>query len=178
MDVIQDFFNTLAGNFEFITFSIIGLIIILLLIILFTGKKKSRKPKKLASSGNLELDQVMDQLRDTSDNVQILITEYRARIGEQEKQSVERQMQVQKLEEQIYQMKSELQTLDDAPQELKDNIKAINERTAQEIQRKINKNNYTMLIIGFLLGIIGFAIGRYFANNTEQVLSWIEKFNG
>lgn len=174
MDEVYQFFSELAGNFEFITFGIIGIIVFLLLIILFTGKKKTRKPGQLATGTDLSLDQVMAQLRDTSENVQMLITEYRSQIGEQEKQSVERQMQVQKLEEQIYQMKSELQMLDDAPQDLKDKIKEINHRTATQVQRRVNRNNYTMLIIGFLLGIVGVIIGRYFANNTEQVLSWFQ----
>jgi len=175
MEVILDFFNKLAANFDLITIGLIVLVVVLLLIIVFTGKK-SRKSRSLKSGKDLSLDNGMDQLRDTSDSIQLLINDYRAKIGEQDKLLIERQMELQKLEQQVYQMKSELQQLDDAPQELKDKIENINYQSAKDIKRKLNRNNYIMLFIGFILGVLGFTAGRFYETNAEMVMNLINRY--
>lgn len=177
MEKIYDLFTKLAASFDSVTIGVIALIIVLLLIILFTGKKK--KTRRVSKGGqDVALDQVMDQLRDTSDTVQALINDYRAQAGEQDKQVIEKQMEMQKLEQQVYQMKEELQQLDDAPQELKDRIEKINYDSAKKIKRKMNRNNYVMLIIGFILGVLGFMAGRFFETNTEMVMGIIDRYIG
>lgn len=175
MEIINNFFNKLAGNFEFITFGVIGLVLFLLLIILFTGKKKQKSPKRIAAGSDTNLDLVMEQLRDTAENVQTLITNYRSQIGEQERESVERQMQAQQLEEQIYKMKSELELIDDVPEEVKVRVQEMNKNEAIAVKRKGNKRSYTMLIVGFLLGLSGFLLGRLYTNNTDLVMGWIDQ---
>ena len=173
MTEVFNFFTELAGNYDLIAFGIVGLIIFLLLIIMFTGKKKKSK-RNLATGKDLQLDEVMEQLRDTSDSVQVLITEYRSKIGEQERLAMERQMQVQKLEEQIHQMQ-ELQLLEGAPPELQQQIATISERKVAEVKQKSSRNNYSMLIVGFLLGVFGLLAGRFFANNSDMILSWLRQ---
>ena len=173
-EALRKLWVELTANQGQFVIGIIAVIIILLILLALTGKKKDKKKQK-GIQQNLALEEIMELLRHSSENADAFIAEQRARVGEQEREVMERQMQLQKLEEQVLQMKNELRMLDEAPQELKDKIKEINERTAAEIKAKIYKRSYRMLLVGFFIGIIGFAFGSFVAGNRELVQSWMQQ---
>jgi len=181
MNELTQLFNKLAANFDTITLGLIGLIIFLLIIILFSGRKKGGKSKKLKRGQDFSLDKVMDQLQGTSDNVQILLSEYREKIKEQEQASVERQMHVQQLEEKIELMQQEIQGFEETSPELQDRIKTINQESTKAFKRKLSRNSYRMLLTGFLLGLIGFIAGNYYATYPgvlPYILNWFKGLIG
>ena len=151
------------------------IVAVLILLLLLTRRRPAKK-RKVAIAEDLALEDVMELLRDASEHAQTFVTDQRAKVGEQEREVMERQMQLQKLEEQVLQMKNELRMLDEAPQELKDKIKEINERTAQEIKSRIYRRSYSMLFLGFLLGVIGVVLGSVVSVHKQEVFDWLAKF--
>ncbi len=135
------------------------------------AKKVSRKT--IGIPQDLQLEQVMEHLRESASQSSYYVEEQKDKVREQEREFTEKQMQLQKLEEQLLQMKHELRLLDDAPQEVRDKFVEINERTAKEVRRKIQVNGFRMLLLGFTIAVASYVIGSFFSNYREEFQNWV-----
>ncbi len=166
-------FLDLFQNPQNIIIGAIAVIILLIIIIVWAGSGKKTKRKTIGIPQNLQLEQVMEHLRESASQSSYYVEEQKDKVREQEREFTEKQMQLQKLEEQLLQMKHELRLLDDAPQEVRDKFVEINERTAKEVRKKIQANGFQMLLLGFTIAVASYVIGSFFSSYRDELNSWI-----
>jgi FtsZ-interacting cell division protein ZipA len=168
-------FLELFQNPQNIIIGAIAVIILLFIIIFWAGSGK-KKQKTIGIPQDLQLEQVMEHLRESASQSSYYVEEQKDKVREQEREFTEKQMQLQKLEEQLLQMKHELRLLDDAPQEVRDKFIEINERTAQEVKRKIQVNGFRMLMLGFFIAGASYILGSFFSSYREDLTTWVLGF--
>ena len=82
--ILHDVWNFISTNQTNVIIWTIVIVAILLILLLLTGKKKEKTRKVKGIPQNLELEKVMDSLRQSADFTEVFVAEQRAKVGEQE----------------------------------------------------------------------------------------------